>query len=648
MKIDDLVKKIEKPEEEVFESILMFKEDFTEEDNIPNDIAQKVQDFFTEETTKETEEDKDSIGLGRTITVKNFAEVLQIPLVEVMTTLVKNGFMLNLNSLIDFDIASIIAEELNKNVHLIENVDDNKSEIEEIDLGVLINEKDKANLKERAPIVSIVGHVDHGKTSLLDYIRKTNVVDKEAGAITQSIGAYQIEHDDKKITFLDTPGHEAFVAMRRRGVRATDIAILVVAADDGVKPQTIEAINHIKEAGIPLIVAINKIDKEGANLMRIKEQLTEHNVLIEEWGGSVIIVPVSAKTGEGIDKLLETILLLAEMQELKANPSRQAIGTVIESNLDKKLGAIATIVVHTGTLHPRDIVVIGEAYGRTRALINHNKKSVKEAGPSVPVLITGLNKVPQVGDILKVVPNERFAKNLAENVAKKREESKRNKESLDLELITKKVKENKLKGINIILRADTEGSLEAIRNSLSKIKTKNARIRVIRSKTGDVVVSDINLAQLSNALIVSFNTKINPESKMKAQDNNIEVLTFNIIYKLVEELTERLLTSLEKEYEEIELGTAEILKVFLTKKDFMICGINLKTGLVKKKSKAKIFRKKELIGEIDIPKVQIIAKEVSRIEAPAECGIRAEKLKVEEGDKLEIFELVEKKIELIK
>jgi len=654
MKISQLAKQLNISEDKVLEAILMFDTEYSEDqENIKKNVIKKVEDFINEkgksEPEEETEKNNESIGINKTITVKAFAEILQIPLVDVMTTLVKNGFMMHLNSVIDFEIAAIIADELDKTVHEINEIDaGNTSEIEEIDLGVLLHEKDKANLSERAPIVSVVGHVDHGKTSLLDYIRKTNVVSKEAGAITQSIGAYQVKYKEKEITFLDTPGHEAFVAMRKRGVRSTDIAILVIAADDGIKPQTIEAIHHIKEAGIPLVVAMNKCDKEDANPSKLKEQLAAHNILLEEWGGNTIGVEVSAKTGKGIDQLLESVLLVGEMAELKANPNRNAIGTVIESNLDQKLGASATVVIHTGTLYPRDIVIVGEAYGRVRSLLNHKKKSIKKAGPAVPVLLTGLNTVPQVGDILKVVPNERMAKNLTQNLAQKREKSKRQKESLDLELITRRVKEKRLKGISIILRADTEGSIEAIKNSLSKVKTKDAKIRVIRSRTGDVSDSDLSLAQLSNAYLIIFNTGISTEAQSQAQDNNIEILKYNVIYKLVEELTARMLSSLEKEFEEIALGKAEILKIFLTKKDFMICGIDLKSGIVKKRSKARVIRNGEIVGIIDIPKVQIVAQEVSKMEAPTECGIKVEKLQIQEKDVLEIFELIERKIELIK
>jgi translation initiation factor IF-2 len=593
--------------------------------------------------------DDPGVGLFKALTVKSFAEKIDVPLVELMTTLVKNGFMMNLNSVIEFEVASIIADELGKKVYLIESKEEEvRSEIEEIDLGVLINEKDKDNLIERAPIVSVIGHVDHGKTSLLDFIRKSNIVSKEAGAITQSIGAYQVKYNDKAITFLDTPGHEAFVAMRRRGVRATDVAILVVAADDGVKAQTLEAIHHAKEAGVPIIIAVTKIDKPDSNIMRVKEQLAERNILIEEWGGNTICCPVSSKSGEGMNNLLESILLMAEMAELKACENRPAIGTIIESNLDQKLGATASVVIHTGTLLPRDIVVIGQVHGKVRSLLDYNKKSLEKAGPSMPVLLTGLSGVPQVGDILRVVPNERLAKDMAQNLKTKRDKVKKHKDALDLELVTRKVREKSTKGINIILRADTEGSLEAIKASLARVKTKNAVIRVLRAKTGDVVGSDVSLAEISEAFVVAFNVTASSDAVMQSQESNVEIMKYDVIYKLVEDLTKKMIESLEIEYDKVDIGKAEVLKIFLSKKEFLIAGIKVKKGKVKKGSKATVIRNKEEIGTCNITKVQLINDSVQEVEAPHECGITIENFKILEHDQLEIFELVEQKIELIK
>jgi len=655
MRFEELKNKLDVDDKTLLKIILKVDPSYVEKsgEKIAEPLLKKIEKHLAnlkEEKviSEEIIETEDSIGLAKTMTVKSFAEILKLPLVEVMTCLVKNGFMMNLNSVLDFDIMGIIADELGKKVHLVESQDEHKSQIEEGDLGVLLQEKDKSGLIERPPIISVIGHVDHGKTSLLDYIRKSNVASKEAGLITQSIGAYQVDHKGKKITFLDTPGHEAFVAMRRRGVRATDVAILVVAADDGVKAQTLEAIHHAKEAGVPIIVAISKIDVPGANLQRVKEQLAENNILIEEWGGEVIAMGVSAKSGEGIDKLLESIILLSEMAELKANPNRTAVGTVIESNLDQKMGAQATMVIHTGTLRPREIIVIGEAYGKVRALLDYNKKNIEEAGPSTPVLITGLSKVPQVGDILRVVSNEKMAREMASNLSKKREEAKKKKESMDIELVTQKVKEKSIKGINVILRADTEGSLEAIKSSLARIKTRDAHIRIIRTKTGDVNMSDLSLAQITDALIVIFNVSISADIESKARDNKVECIKYNVIYKLVEDLTARMLSSLEIEYEEISLGEARILKIFLTKKEFMICGIDLYRGIIKKGIKAKVIRDKETVGEVSINVVQAGTKEVQQLEAKTECGISLKGCKILEGDKLELFEMIIKKAELVK
>ena len=589
--------------------------------------------------------EKSGIGIPPVITVKRFAEMVQKPASDIIMQLIKNGFMVNINENIDYEIVELMADELGVEVYL-KDIEEEKDKYNDQTLYQMLQE-DKKTGALRAPIVSVMGHVDHGKTSLLDVIRKTNVVATESGNITQTIGAYQVHVNNRDITFLDTPGHEAFIAMRRRGVHATDIAILVVAANEGVKSQTKEAISHAREAGIPIIVAITKVDLEDANVEKVKTELSEIDLIPEEWGGSTMMVEVSTKKGIGIDDLLETILLQADVLELKANTARSALGTIIESNLDVKLGKVATVLVHTGVLKLRDIVVVGGVYGRVRQLISDTGKSIEQAGPSVPVLITGLVELPDVGDMLQVVDNEREAKKMVADF--KKQFQLRGNDDINTSY-SGSSRDDGDKGIRIVLKGDNLGSIEAIESELKKVRTDTARIKVVRARTGNISQSDILLAQAVGGIIVGFN--VDYASKEVASDvksKKIDVKIYTIIYKLIEELTHLMIKSIEPEYEELELGVFEMKKIFLTKKDFLIIGGKVKQGNITEKTQVRIYRDGEKITEGEVVALQKGTVKVNMVEQGEECGIQfMTKEKVEEGDLFHFYKTQLKEIVLQK
>jgi len=581
------------------------------------------------------------------MTVKSFSEAVKLPVTKVIMQLANDGFMANINEKIDFDIMELLSDELEVDIYL----DDSVSEIEkhlDMDLAKLM-EIDKKNGVTRAPVVSVIGHVDHGKTSLLDAIRKTSVVSGEAGSITQSIGAYQVDIDGQPITFIDTPGHEAFIAMRRRGVHITDIAILAVSSNEGVKPQTKEAISHAKDAGVPIIVAITKVDLEDANVEKVKTELSELELIPEEWGGDTIMVETSKNDKSTLDKLLESILLMAEMLELKADSTRTAIGSVIEANVDKKIGNVASVLIHTGTLNCRDIITIGGTYGKVRTLTNDCSVKVQSATPSMPVQITGLSKAPFVGDILKVVKTEKEAKKLTALFA--RESAKRSEaESLTSEVITNKEKD--FKGIQIILKVDTKGSKEAIIDALAKVKTEHAYIKVVRSDVGSISQSNVLLANAVKSYVVSFGVGYSSlEVEQEARRRGVKVYQFNIIYKLVEDLTQLMLSSLEAEYEDIDSGTLTVKQVFLTKKKFMIVGGKVEEGMIEINSSVRVMRgegeEQEQVGVGNITGLQKGPSKVGRVAVDEECGVTYEgNVKLVEGDVLQFYKTVEKKVVL--
>ena len=555
---------------------------------------------------------------------------------EVVKTLMKNGVMASLSDVIDFDTAAIIAEELGCVVE--------HEVIVTIEERLIDDHEDKEeDLVERAPVVVVMGHVDHGKTSLLDYIRHANVASGEAGGITQAIGAYQVTVGEKVITFLDTPGHEAFTAMRARGAMITDLAILVVAADDGIMPQTIEAINHAKAAEIPIIVAINKMDKPGANPDRIMQQLTEYGLVPEEWGGDTIVCKISAKTGDGIDNLLEMMVLTAEMRELKANPNRSAHGAVIVARLDKGRGPVATLLVQNGTLHQGDILIAGTAVGRVRAMTDFRGRKLKDAGPSVPVEIIGMSEVPEAGDDFYVVADERMARELAEQrKQEKKDAMNRPVQKVSLDDLFSQIKEGEMKNLNIIVKADVQGSAEAVKISLEKLSNEEVNVRVIHCAVGAINESDVMLASTSNAIIVGFNVRPDSQAKLIAERDKVDMRMYRVIYECIEEIESAMKGMLDPKFKEVELGRVEVRQVYKITGVGIVAGSYVLEGKVTRNAQLRLVRDGIVIHEGEIASLQRFKDSVKEVAAGYECGITLEKfsdLKV--GDVLECFEMQE-------
>lgn len=582
------------------------------------------------------------IKIPSIINVKEFSEKCGLAVTDVISTLFKSGIMATINQKIDFDTAAIVASELGVEVKMTEKEATSK-DLFEGDLKTLLQEDDKSKLQTRPPIVTIMGHVDHGKTKLLDTIRNANVVAEESGGITQHIGAYQVEKNGKLITFLDTPGHEAFTAMRARGAKVTDIAILVVAADEGVKPQTIEAINHAKEAGVPIIVAINKIDKPNANIDKVKGELVEHDLQPEDWGGKTIMAPVSAHTGEGIDSLLEMILLVAEMEDLKANPKRMAVGTVVEAHLDPSLGPVVTILVNTGVLKVGDAIVAGETMGKVKVMHNDKGESLKDVPPSGAVRISGLSKVPKAGDILQAFKNEKIAKDRLSQIV----EMHRGKEEVEsdsmVERIVSQINIGNVNYLKLVVKADTKGSLEAILQALHKIKNEDVAVKVIHYGVGHISDTDVIMASASQALLVGFHVSANIHVKKLAEKEHVDIKDYTIIYKLTEDVTAILSGMLEPEINVIELGKLEVKQIFLDKKKWVIAGCKVKDGKIEKGSMVRLVREGETLFETEVESLKQGPEDTDLVEKGSECGIQIKTPKpVEEGDVLEAFK-VEKK-----
>ena len=568
----------------------------------------------------------DEIGVGE------LASRMKKTGAEVVKTLMKNGVMASLSDVIDFDTAAIIAEELGCKVE--------KEIIVTIEERLIDTAEDKEeDLLPRAPVVVVMGHVDHGKTSLLDYIRNAHVAAGEAGGITQHIGAYQVEVQGKPITFLDTPGHEAFTAMRARGAMITDVAILVVAADDGIMPQTVESINHAKAANIPVIVAINKMDKPEANPERIKEQLTKYELVPEEWGGETIICPISAKTGEGIDNLLEMVNLTAEMQELKANPNRSAHGAVIEARLDKGRGPVATLLVQNGTLKQGDVIIAGTAVGRVRAMTDAKGEKLTEAGPSVPVEIIGMSEVPGAGDDFHAVADERMARELVEQ---RKHEQKMAASGpvgkVSLEDLFSQIKQGEMKDLNIIVKADVQGSAEAVKASLEKISNDEVRVRVIHCAVGAINESDVMLATTSNAIIVGFNVRPDSNAKETAARNKVDMRMYRVIYDCINEIETAMKGMLAPKFKEVELGQAEVRNVFRITGVGMVAGCYVTNGKMQRGAQMRLLRDNVVIYDGSIASLQRFKDSVKEVAAGYECGITFEKFQdIKEGDVIEAF-----------
>ncbi len=572
------------------------------------------------------------ITVPEEITVGELAALLKRTAAEVIKKLFSLGMMATVNQVIDFDTAEIVATEMGAKVK--------KEVVVTIEERIIDDHEDnEEDLLPRSPVVCVMGHVDHGKTSLLDAIKNTSVTETEAGGITQHLGAYRVQINGQDITFLDTPGHAAFTAMRARGAMATDIAILVVAADDGIMPQTIEAINHAKAAGVSVVVAINKMDKPDASPDKIMQQLTEHELIPEEWGGDVICVPVSAKTRMNIDTLLESVLLVAEMKELKANPNRAGKGIVIEARLDKGRGPVATLLVQNGTLKTGDIIVAGTAVGRVRVMTDDKGRRVDEAGPSVPVEVTGLAEVPTGGDAFDCVSDERLARELVEQrKTEQKEEAFRSMQKVTLDTLFDSISEGELKDLNIIVKADVQGSVEAVRQSLEKLSNEEVRVKVIHGGVGAINESDVMLANASNALIVGFNVRPDPVAEQIAERDGVEMRMYRVIYDCIEEVEAAIKGMLAPKYRDVEMGKAEVRNVFKLSSSGTIAGSYVLEGKITRNSKIRVVRDGIVVAEDEIASLKRFKDDQREVAAGYECGIGLQKFNdIKEGDILEAY-----------
>ena len=594
---------------------------------------------FKDEIVKKAvvKKEKIEVDVPPEISVGDFAKLLKLPAADVVKSLMKLGIMASISEIIDYDTAELIGTDLGAIIN---------PEVYITDEDILFAEEEDRpeDLKERSPVVVVMGHVDHGKTSLLDTIRNTNVISGEAGGITQHIGAYRVRVGDRRITFLDTPGHEAFTAMRARGAQATDIAILVVAADDGIMPQTIEAINHAKAAGVSIIVAINKIDKEAANVEKVKQELTEYEIVPEEWGGDTIVVPISAKQNTNIDQLLEMVLLTADVKELKANPNKQATGTVIEARLDKGKGPIATVLVQNGTLRVGDIIIAGTATGRIRAMMDDKGKEVKHAGPSVPVEVLGFAEAPEGGDIFHVVNDEHLSRAVAaqRKHTAKSEAAKAMQHVVSLDSLFDKIKEGELKDLNIIVKADVQGSVEAVCQSLGKLSNEEVRVRIIHSGVGGVNDSDIMLASTANAIIIGFNVRPSQQATEAAERAGVDIRLYRVIYQAIEEVEAALKGMLAPVYKESVLGHAEVREIFKASGVGTIAGCYVTDGKIVRGCEVRLVRDGIVVQEGHLSSLKRFKDDAKEVASGYECGLTIENFNdVKESDVVESFEMVE-------
>jgi len=649
------------------------------EHEIESEIARSIVEKQQEKTAgskkvvrkkKEKEEEKEdvvevvkaddgTIILPEELTVRELAIKIGKPLPIVLVKLKQNGVIANLAQNIDYETAAIVADELGVKVRK-EAVALTGEQLFRADLSQLLKDEEPELLKPRPPVISIMGHVDHGKTSVLDFVRKAKVAEGEAGGITQRIGAYQVDVGGDLITFLDTPGHEAFTIMRSRGARATDIAILVVAATEGLKPQSIEAINHAKEAGIPIIVAINKMDMEGANPDLVKKQLADQELNPEDWGGTTPCIEVSAKTGDGIDKLLDTVKIMAELQELKANPNRTAIATVIESSVQTGTGVTATVLVNTGTLHQGDAFVIYDQHGKIRTMKDYAGKQIKSALPSTPVQITGLSELPQVGDIVQIMETEKIARRKSEEVASiSHEDALAKRKKFSLATMKAKLAEGKLQQLKVIVKSDSQGTLEAVMNEVNKVRTEESFTKVVHSGVGEITESDVMLASAGGSIVVGFNVETPGRIGKLAEKEGIELFTFDVIYHLTEKINDILLGKMDDAETETIVGEFKVKAIFASTKKMAVLGGDVITGKIRKLAKFRLFRmekvektemvegekkvttadEKKLIGEAKIASVQLGQKETNEINEGTECGMKVDHNNLEflEGDILELF-----------
>ncbi len=596
-----------------------------------------IEEMRAQELRERVDFDAGTIRLPETVTVRELAFMLEEDEEEIQQLLRSKGIPVSLTQVLPFDIAKMVCEEYGFEVL-------SEKEPETADRQ---EQKEEENLQPRPPIVTVMGHVDHGKTTLLDYIRKTNVAAREAGGITQHIGAYKVKLPEGEITFIDTPGHHAFTTMRARGARVTDIVILVVAADDGVMPQTVEAINHAKAAGVPIVVAINKIDKPDANPERVKQELSKYGLIPEEWGGETVMVPISAKTGQGVDELLEMVLLQAEMLELKANPDKPARGTVLESKLDPKRGPVATLLVQEGTLRVGDAFVAGLHWGKVRAMINELGQRVKEAGPSTPVEVLGLSDVPMAGDLFFVVENEKKARQISEERKEKAKQALQEKPKLSLEELMKRLSEGEAKELRLVLKADVQGSLEAVKEAVEKLSGDEVSVKVIHSGVGAITETDVMLAQASGAIIVGFNVRPDSKAKRAAEQEKVEIRTYRVIYELIDDVKKAMAGMLEPEFEEVVLGRAEVRQVFSVPKVGKVAGCYVLEGKITRNANIRVLRDGTIVHEGKLSSLKRFKDDVREVAAGYECGMAIEGFQdIKEGDIIEAYEVKEVEREL--
>lgn len=647
--IKELIKESNKSQEKTTatqtedEDIIEKYEELAEEKvKVKKNKKKSKNDFFSLEDLNEENDvvntsDSSIIEIGDTITVKELSEKLNKPTTEVIKQLIFMGVMAAINQEIDFNIAEKVAEKFEVNI--------SKKEDTLVNVEVDLDAEEDLDAEKRPPIVTIMGHVDHGKTSLLDAIKKSKVTETEAGGITQHIGAYTVTINDEKITFLDTPGHEAFTAMRARGAQITDIVVLVVAADDGVMPQTIEAINHCKAANVPMIIAINKMDRASANPDRVKQELTEYGLVSEDWGGDTICVPVSAHTKEGIDNLLEMIILTSEIQELKGNPNRNAKGTVVEAKLDKGRGPVATLLVQNGTLHVGDSILVGTTYGRIRAMFDDKGKKIKQAGPSIPVEILGLSEVPAAGDKFNVTKDEKTARDMAEKRKEKfRAEHLQSTNKVSLEDLYSQIQEGKVKELGIIVKADVQGSVEAVKQSFEKLSTDNVKIRIIHGAVGAITETDVILATASNAIIIGFNVRPDTNAAALAEKEKVDIKTYRIIYDAIDDIKSAMIGMLEPEYKEVVLGKAEVRMTYKISNVGTIAGCYVLNGKITRNSSVRVIRDGIVIFESTLASLKRFKDDVKEAAAGYECGLSVEKFNdLKEGDIIEAYTMEEVK-----
>ncbi|AKC63238.1 MULTISPECIES: translation initiation factor IF-2 [Clostridium] len=599
-----------------------------------NNKKTNKRDDKNEKVNTENAEDMAIITMtSDTITVKEISDKLEKSYAEVIKELMLMGVMASVNQEINFEMAEKLAAKFD--TEILKEDEDEEDDLEDI----LKDNEEGEHLQKRSPIITVMGHVDHGKTSLLDAIRKSKVTSTEAGGITQHIGAYTVELNGEAITFLDTPGHAAFTAMRARGAQVTDIVILVVAADDGIMPQTQEAISHCKAANVPLIVAINKIDRPGANIDKVKQELTEYGLVAEDWGGDTICVPVSAHTKEGIDDLLEMILLSSEILELKANPNRKAKGTVVEAKLDKGRGAVATLLIQNGTLRVGDSIVVGSTYGRIRAMFNDKGKNIKSAGPSTPVEILGLSEVPEAGDKFYQVKDEKTARGIADKRKEKiRDEYLQSTHKVSLEDLYNQIQEGTVKELGLIVKADVQGSVEALKQSLEKLSTEEVKVRVIHGGVGAINETDVTLATASNGIILGFNVRPDNNATIASERDGVDIKTYRVIYDAIEDIKSAMLGMLEPEFKEVVIGTAEVRQVYKISSVGTIAGAYVQTGKLARNAGARVIRDGIVIFESELGSLKRFKDDAKEVAQGYECGLSIEKFNdIKEGDIIECF-----------